>query len=468
MEAKRTRIVCTIGPASSAVSVLTRMMRSGMNVARLNFSHGTHDEHRILLKNIRQAAKKADATVALLQDLQGPKIRVGKLPDGGIELHEGQVISFSTAIDEYKIGGPIPVTYRRLQHDVKAGHRILLDDGFLEAVVTKIRGKVVNAKVIVGGLLKSRKGMNMPDSNITAEPFTEKDHEDLLFGVSQGVDWIVLSFLSSAHVVSHVRKIVRAAAREHKVRPPKIMAKIETRGAVDGFADILEVVDGVMLGRGDLGLEIPMEEVPIVQKDIIDACRRAHKPVIVATHMLDSMSRNPRATRAEVSDVANAVLDHADAVMLSAESASGRYPAATVQAMAAVIREAEASKYDIMQLPLTDVVDEISALAHTVGALSQKGLIHAIVSGTHAGELAKALPMYRPRVPILIACDDAAEARQMMLYAGVETLVLEQDVATFAPRMHAHLSRNRHIGTRHKVAYIEGGRGSLRLTIHGG
>lgn len=466
MEVNRTRIVCTIGPASNSPTILARMMRAGMDVARLNFSHGTHDEHKILLRNIRSAAKKMGTTVAILQDLQGPKIRVGVMPEGGLPLHDGQKITFSTAIHEYEPGGPIPVTYARLHHDVKAGERILLDDGFMETIVTRVSGKTISAKVVVGGVLKSRKGLNLPDSQVSVDAFTEKDHEDLMFGISQGVDWIVLSFISDPDVVAHVRRVASAASRAHGVRTPKIMAKVETRAAIDRFGEILDEVDGVMLGRGDLGLEIPMEEVPIVQKTIVEECRRAHKPVIVATHMLDSMARNPRATRAEISDVANAVLDHADAVMLSAESASGRYPVATVQAMASVVREAEASRFDVIAEPLDEIISHENAIAHTVGVLSQRGLIDAIGAAASAGEVTLALPMYRPHVPIFVACEDEAQARQIVLCAGVYPVVLDMGNASFAQRFRAALIRYDLIGSRDRVAFVSAGGSSIELAIH--
>lgn len=467
MEAARTRIVCTVGPSSSTPTILARMMRAGMDGARLNFSHGTHDEHKTLIRNIRSAARKSGSTIAIIQDLQGPKIRVGVMPEGGLPLHEGQKITFSTAIDEYEHGGAIPVTYRRLHHDVKAGERILLDDGFMETIVTRVSGKAISAKVVVGGVLKSRKGLNLPDSNVSVDPFTLKDHDDLMFGLSQEIDWVVLSFISSPDVALHVRRVVSAAARAHGFRPPKIMAKIETKIAIDHFADILAVVDGIMLGRGDLGLEIPMEEVPIVQKTLVEECRKAHKPIIVATHMLDSMARNPRATRAEISDVANAVLDHTDAVMLSAESASGRYPVATVQAMASVVREAESSRFDVIAEPTSDIDGLTNAMAHTVGVLAQQELIDAIATTTTAGDVAHAMPMYRPHVPIFLACQDEAEARQYMLYAGVCPVVVTQGSADFPQRFHALLVKRGYIRAKHRVAYLSGAGGSLELTIHG-
>lgn len=465
---RRTRIVCTIGPASSSPSVLTNMIRAGMNVARLNFSHGTHEQHEGLCRNIRAAARKTGKMVTIMQDLQGPKIRVGALPDVGLELHEGQQVSFSTGIKEFLTNGAIPVSYPRLHRDLKKGERILLDDGFIEGIITNIRGKVIQVKITHGGILRSHKGMNFPDSKITIDPFTEKDRVDLLFGIAHEVDWIVLSFISQPGVVEKVRRSIRAAAKIHGVHAPWIMAKIETKLALENFDAILEEVDGIMLGRGDLGLEIPMEEVPMVQKELIEKCRRAGKPIIVATHMLDSMVRNPRATRAEVSDVANAVLDHTDGVMLSAESASGRYPSVTVQAMAAVIDEAEHSRFDAIDAPLGDIDAPPVAMAHAVAVMAMQGMIAAIVTTSELPDVAFILPRYRPHVPIFIACSSVQAARQVMLYAGAEPVLLSSEMGSFIPRAHAFLQKSGALKVRDRVVYVHGGGGTLSLSLHGG
>lgn len=465
---RRTRIVCTIGPASAAPSVLHRMMSAGMDVARLNFSHGSHAEHAVLLKNIRASAKKVGKHIAILQDLQGPKIRVGALPDDGVELHQHQSVSFSTAIDHYEPHGAFPVSYKNLHKDIAVGHRILLDDGFLEVVVTKVAGKVIHTNVVHGGILKSRKGINLPDTNVSVDPFTEKDYADLLFGIEHDVDWVVLSFIAQPEIAEHVRTIAKAKARSLKTPAPWIMAKIETKLGVERFDEILDAVDGIMLGRGDLGLEIPMEEVPIVQKDLIEKCRRAGKPIIVATQMLDSMTRNPRATRAEVSDVANAVLDHTDAVMLSAESASGRYPSATVQAMANVIDEAEASRFDIVDAPVADVDTTEHAIAHTIAIMASRNLIDAVVTTASLPSAVFALPRYRPHIPLIVACDSDALARRFSLYAGIFPFVITLDAGTFIPRSHALLIKHGVIKSRSRIAYLTGGGGSLSLTLHGG
>ncbi len=465
MSHRRTRIVCTIGPASSDPSVLVRMMQAGMDVARLNFSHGTHAEHLVLMKNIRSSAKKVGKFVPIIQDLQGPKIRVGSLPESGIELHQHQTIEFSTAIEKYETNGPIPVSYKNLHKDVAASHRILLDDGAMEAVVTKVKGKIIEAKVVIGGLLKTHKGMNLPDSKVSVDPFTEKDHADLLFGVANGVDWIVLSFISQPEIAERVRRVATAVARAHKVPTPMIMAKIETGPGVDRIDDILAVVDGVMLGRGDLALEIPMEQVPIVQKEIVEKCRRVGKPIIVATQMLESMTKNLRATRAEISDVANAVFDHADAVMLSGESASGRYPSATVQAMASVINEAEKSRFDYLDSPVCDVDTEIHAIAHSVSVLSSRGLVDAIISSANIPDVVESLPRYRPHVPIFLGCADEAIARRFRLYSGIEPFITELETASFVMRSKSLLIKQGLIKSRSRLVFVTGGGGKLEMTI---
>jgi pyruvate kinase len=447
MEAARTRIVCTIGPASSSTTVLARMMRAGMDVARLNFSHGTYAQHAVLIKSIRAAARKTGSIVALLQDLQGPKIRVGNLPDRGVDLPEGMTVTFSASVKDYKKGGPIPVSYARLHSDVKAGDRILLDDGYLEVEVLRVRGRVIHTVVKVGGKLTSHKGINLPDSKVSVSAFTQKDAQDLVFGVSQGVDWICLSFVTGPEALHYVRKLIQKEARKHGVRP-------------------IDAADGIMLGRGDLGVEIPFEDVPVVQKDVVERCRLASKPVIVATQMLESMRNNPRATRAEVSDVANAVFDHADAVMLSAESATGRYPATTVQAMASVIREAEASRFD--RLPEdTNVINCLaSALAHSVAVMARRELVHAVVTTSSLGADIGFLNMFRMDIPILVAVPDSSAARQAVLHAGFVPIIADDHAGTFVPRMKVELRRHLHLRSGQSVAFVTPGiKGGVSLSV---
>lgn len=341
---RRTKIVCTVGPASSSPATLEKMMRAGMDVARLNFSHATHTDHKRLLRAIRSAAKKAKKHISILGDLQGPKIRLGVLPEAGVELPAGGRVVLTTATEKY-VGGRIPVTYKKLHLDVKKGHRILIEDGIYELVVTRVAGHSVETKVVNGGKVTSHKGMNFPDSTLKVSAITAKDKDDALFGIEQGVDWIALSFVTSATPVRALKRLIKQKTPKGK-KQARVIVKIEKHEAIDHFDEILKATDAVMIARGDLGVEIDAQEVPIRQKEIIHACRHAGKPVIVATQMLDSMIRNPRPTRAEVSDVANAVFDCTSAVMLSGESASGKYPVEAVKMMGKIVKEAEASCYD--------------------------------------------------------------------------------------------------------------------------
>ncbi len=467
MEAKRTKIVCTIGPASSSVSMLTRMIRHGMNVARLNFSHGTHAEHQQLLRHIRKAAKDVGTHVAILQDLQGPKIRVGVLPAEGVVLRKSQKIQFTTATDVFHPGKPLPVTYKQLHLDVKKDHRILLDDGRMEVVVQSVRGKVVTGKVVFGGVLTSHKGMNLPDSTVSAAAFTAKDREDALFGLSQEVDWVALSFVTSAKVVREVRRFLQEHARIAGVAVPKIIVKIERKEGVQDFVDILSEADGIMIARGDLGVEIPLEEVPVLQKEFVEICRQAGKPVIVATQMLDSMSHSPRPTRAEASDVANAVMDHADALMLSQETATGEFPDEAVEVMTAIICEAEKSRMDdIGFYQIHSMEDAPTAIAHTVHILAENDQIDAIVTSAEYGRAAFLLNVFRPNVPIFMACRDDVSLRQSILRAGIEPFVEKSDAGSFIQRSRNALIRKKKIRSTDRIAFVVvGTNASLSLTI---
>jgi len=313
------------------------MMKAGMDVARLNFSHGTHQGHTKLIKALRKSAENINVPLTIIGDLQGPKIRVGDVPEDGIEFEADEKIVFSTAVDVYdEDDGLVPVTYDKMHKDVKKGHRVLIDDGLIEVEVTSVSGKEVRTKVITGGTITSHKGMNFPDSTLSLSSLTRKDKNDVMFAVKQGVDWLALSFVTGAKDIKTLRRLIKRSTKKDQ-EAPRIIVKIEKREAIENFDEILEEVDAVMVARGDLGIEIPAEEVPVRQKEIIEKCRTSAKPVVVATQMLDSMIRNPRPTRAEVSDVANAVCDHADAVMLSGESAIGDYPVKAVKTMASAI-----------------------------------------------------------------------------------------------------------------------------------
>jgi pyruvate kinase len=463
----RTRIVATIGPASASVPILVRMIRGGMNVARLNFSHGTHQDHKRLIRHIRTAAKKAGTEVSILQDLQGPKMRVGNLPEDGVYLKSRQIITFSTAVDEYKEGSHLPVTHKNLHKDVKKGHHIYLDDGLMELEVQSVRGRIIKAKVLVGGVLLSHKGMNLPDSKISIESFTKKDAVDLAFGLEQGVDWVALSFVTGPAIIKKVRRIMQAKSYSLKQPTPKIFAKIERREAVDNFVGILAEVDGILLARGDLGIEMPYEEVPIIQKEFIEICRQAGKPVIVATHMLQSMTVHARATRAEVSDVANAVIDHADAVMLSAETATGKYPYLTVHTMATVIEEAEQSRFDDITFYQLHGLDDVeTAIAQALHVMCENDHIVGIVTAMSYGSVAHMVNTFRPNVPIHMACPKKEIARQALVRAGIHPFVLGDDPGTFVMRAERYLRKNKMIPAKKKIAYLTSSPGGeIQLTI---
>lgn len=449
---KRTKIICTIGPASSSEDILRRMIRAGMNVARLNFSHGAYIEHAALIKKIRLAAKKEFEPVAILQDLQGPKIRVGELPKEGVQLKNGMAVVFSTKNNKFVRGKKIvlPVTYKNLHKDIKVGHRIFLDDGLLEVKVEKISGQKIHTRVINGGKLTSHKGLNFPDSTLRVSSVSEKDKADLAFGLKQGVDLVALSFVTSAADV----KGLRARLKKSRV---KIIAKIEKLEAVKNFDEILDEADGIMVARGDLGVEIPAEEVPLRQKEIVEKCRRVGKPVIVATQMLDSMTRNPRPTRAEVSDVANAVIDHADAVMLSGESASGGYPVETVEMMAKIIRKTEASSFDDLSVEKDAGGGAEAIVSHSLRLLAARHHIHGVLSAAFLTPMAEKFNLSRPETPLFIAAETEAAVRRLNLRWGVFPFLMKKtDSGTFVKKSLKFLSEKKLIKPGQKIALALG------------
>lgn len=459
---RRTRIVATIGPASGSISMLTRMMQAGLDIARLNFSHGTHDGHKDYIAHIRAAARRTNAHVAILQDLQGPKIRIGNIEP--MQLEDGEHITLIAGSKGLK--GEIPVTLSSFAKDVKKGDRILLNDGFIELMVVSKKGKKVSARVVQGGPLTSHKGVNFPDSHVSGSAFTEKDHEDLLFGIAHGVDYIALSFVEQAKEVAHIREIVMRAAKKAKVLPPRIIAKIERKEAINNFIDILPFVDGIMVARGDLGLEIPFEEVPMIQKELVEMCRLAGKPVIVATHMLESMTKNIRPTRAEVSDVANAVIDRTDAVMLSAETASGEHPYASIQTMDRVIRETEYSYLN--DINLSQYTEDVRAIfAQTLHRLAVSGSIEGIAIQATDEALVHKAGVYRPHVPIFVFCPNEEMGRRFILHSAVVPVVVKNmGSGSFEMGGHRELIRQKCITKKAQVAFIhESADGKLHLTL---
>lgn len=421
---KQTKIVCTIGPASSSVPVLKQMIASGMNVARINFSHGGQEGNLELVEKVRAAAQEAGVEVAILQDLQGPKMRVGTLPDAGLELIEGQLVKMQAGVQQAD-PGIIPVPYERFAHDLGKGDRVLLADGTRELEVVDVQGNMIIAKVLLGGTLLSHKGVNVPTVTLSIESMTEKDDEDLAFGLKQNIDFVALSFVRSAQDVKSLKEKIQKWLPEG-MEPPHIIVKIEKHEALDNFDEILAETDGVMVARGDLGIETPVARLPIHQKEIIAKCVVAGKPVITATEMMASMEKNPRPTRAEVSDVANAVIDHTDAVMLSGESAMGKYPVEVVKTMSEIIHQTEESPLDAL-LPHHDATGETvpSAIAAAAVELARHIDAAAILVTTQSGFSARQTSRFRPERPIFVATPSSRTMRQLLLSWGIVPFMVE-------------------------------------------
>ena len=428
---KRTKIICTIGPASEKRVTIERMIKAGMNVARLNFSHGTYQSHAVLIKNIRQAAQKLKVPVAIMQDLQGPRIRVGKVHKMGIKTEkEEKVVLVPDMVVNYPLllkgeEKVIPIQYYDLYKQVKKGDSVLLSDGLIELQVLRIEKPFVYCRVAKSGIIFSYKGINIPSIKIDADVITTKDKEDLKFGIKQNVDWVALSFVKNASDILQLRKIINKLEGESSV-PTRIIAKIERQEAVKNFDKILEVVGGVMIARGDLGIELPPEEVPLIQKKIIEKCLTAAKPVIVATQMLDSMIVNPRPTRAEVSDVANAVIDHTDAVMLSGESASGKYPVESVDIMRKIIEETEKSPFDDLEEMKIESKDMgvSGSIASAVNILARKLKVKAVIAASASGYTARLVSRHRPEHLIAVITNNEKVRRQLALSWGVQPYLL--------------------------------------------
>jgi len=418
---RRTKIVATLGPASNSEEVIQALMETGADVFRLNFSHGSHDDKRSLIRTIRDISRRRRKAVAILGDLQGPKIRTGKMEGGAMKLYPDQTVTITTRDIEGK-DGLIPTIYRELPSDVKPGDRILLDDGLLELEVSGSDGVDVTCRVKVGGILKDRKGINLPGVNVSAPALTEKDCEDLDFCIDEGVDYIALSFVRRAEDILRLKEILyRRGADIH------VIAKIEKPEAVDYFEEILDVSDGIMVARGDLGVEIQPEKVPLIQKRIIRLCNASGKPVITATQMLESMISNPRPTRAETSDVANAILDGTDAVMLSAETASGAYPVEAVSLMVRVALDVE--RDPILREKVLHPIPENRGFRRLPEAIGQAACrvaetVHAaaILAFTQTGSTAALVSKYRPDLPIFAVTPSQGVRRRLALYAGTHSI----------------------------------------------
>ncbi|PGL69152.1 pyruvate kinase [Bacillus sp. AFS055030] len=432
---RKTKIVCTIGPASESVEKLVELINAGMNVARLNFSHGSHEEHAARIKSIREASEKTGKTVAILLDTKGPEIRTLDFEGGQAELKTGNEVIITT---EPVVGTAekFAVSYEGLIDDVHVGSKILIDDGLIGLEVIGIEGNDIRTKVLNSGFVKNKKGVNVPNVRVNLPGITEKDISDIEFGIEQNVDFIAASFVRKASDVLEIRELLG----KHRADYIQIIPKIENQEGIDNIDEILEVSDGLMVARGDMGVEIPPEEVPIVQKQLIKKCNNVGKPVITATQMLDSMQRNPRPTRAEASDVANAILDGTDAIMLSGETAAGSYPIESVSMMNSIALRIEKSlQYEELfkkrQRENKGTITD--AIGQSVAATALNLKVSAIIAPTESGHTAKMISKYRPKAPILAITSDIRICRRLSLVWGVQTQYRERANSTDEMLQHA-------------------------------
>jgi pyruvate kinase len=434
----RTKIVCTIGPASRAPEMLRELMLAGMDVARLNFSHGDQSYHGENIERIRAVSAEVGKPIAILTDLQGPKLRVGEMQGEGVLLVSGEKVTLTTR-PIVGHAGEVPVQYAKLPRDVETGDRILIDDGLLELRVLSTGETDIACRVITGGLLQTNKGMNLPRASHAIPAITDKDRRDLRFVLEQQVDWVALSFVRNSDEVRELKEMIRELSTSDN--PVPVVAKIEKPEAVDDIDGIIEAADAIMVARGDLAIETSPEDVPILQKMIIAKCNAVGKPVITATQMLDSMMRNPRPTRAEASDVANAILDGTDAIMLSGETAVGKYPLESVRTMVRIAEEAERSGLEGLARPrpplgpstssghgpVTSIADAVShATRETACDLGAA----AIITPTISGHTARVISKYRPHCPIVAVTPSSRVQCQLALYWGVRPLLSRRAEST--------------------------------------
>jgi len=426
---KKTKIVCTIGPASESVDMLVNLINAGMNVCRLNFSHGDYEEHGARIKNIREAVKITGKRVAILLDTKGPEIRTNDMENGAITMKIGDSVRISMT-EVLGTNEKFSITYPELINDVNVGSHILLDDGLIDLEVTDIDRDANEIVTVVKneGVLKNKKGVNVPGVSVNLPGITEKDANDIRFGIGQGIDFIAASFVRRASDVLEITKILEEENATHI----QIIPKIENQEVIDNIDEILKVSDGLMVARGDMGVEIPTEDVPVVQKALIKKCNALGKPVITATQMLDSMQRNPRPTRAEANDVANAIYDGTDAVMLSGETAAGDYPLEAVQTMAriAVRTEETLVNQDSFALKLYSKTDMTEAIGQSVGHTARNLGIQTIVAATESGHTARMISKYRPKAHIVAITFSEQKARSLSLSWGVYATVADKPSST--------------------------------------
>ncbi|TGN07040.1 pyruvate kinase [Leptospira ilyithenensis] len=459
---KRTKIICTIGPASANKETILDLIYSGMDMARMNFSHATHEYHKEIYELLRECEQEAGTPIGILADLQGPKIRTGKL-SGPIELKTGDIISINNHGDFIGNKDEIGCTYQYILNDIEVGHRLLVDDGKLSFVVkSKTKEKAV-LETVIGGILKDNKGINLPGTPISAPALSEKDIEDLQFALSLGVDYIALSFVRRASDLEFARQFMKDSFAG-------LIAKLERPEAIQNIEEIIDICDGVMIARGDLGVELDSQYVPIIQKETITKMNQKGKPVITATQMLETMIDNPRPTRAEASDVANAVMDGTDAVMLSGETASGKYPVEAVATMTRIIQAAEDSHIHLIHLRQMDrslIEVERTALGNAAESIARSINAKAIINFTRSGYSSLLSSEFRPIKPIYSFTPFLGTSRKMKLYWGVEPYVMPMmdkfpDMIAF---MSKTLKQEGKLASGDTVVILSGAPGSVAQTV---
>jgi pyruvate kinase len=448
----RTKIVATIGPASDSTDMICKMLLAGMNVARLNFSHGNYADHAERIQRLRSASKELDLPLMLLQDLQGPKIRVGDLPAEGMRLEEDTSLTLLPIADYTGQPNTVGIDYPYVAEEAEPGTQVLLDDGLLELRVEKIDGNAVQCQVVEGGLLKSHKGVNFPTLNLRLPSMTEKDKRDLDFGIEQGVDLISLSFVRKPEDI----QTLKALLKEKGANIP-VLAKLEKPQAIANLEAIVDECDAIMVARGDLGVEMSPEKVPLIQKRIIQLCNQKGIPVITATQMLDSMIHNPRPTRAEASDVANAIMDGTDAVMLSGESAVGDYPVESVKMLARIATEVEPAIRFVNYPP--NLIDDADAISEALHAIDDTINLQCIIALTETGYTAKLASGERPQAPIVAYTPDPKTYRRLSLNWGVRPVLMQFPKGTLEdllPKIAADLIQRNFAAIGDKVLVMGG------------
>ncbi len=420
---RKTKIICTIGPASESEEKLRELMMAGMNVARFNFSHGSHDEHRRKFERIRKLRDELDIPVATMLDTKGPEIRLKDFEKGKVQLQAGQSFTL-TSRDVTGTESEVSITYKELTKDCKAGMMILLDDGLIELHVEKVTDTDIVCTVVNGGPISDKKGVNVPGAELSMPYLSEQDRSDIIFGCEQGFDFVAASFVRTKDDVLAIREILK-----EKNSPMKIIAKIESTQGINHLEEILDVADGIMVARGDMGVEVPFEEVPVLQKKMIKMAEAAGKYVITATQMLDSMIHHPRPTRAECTDVANAIYDGTTAIMLSGETAAGDYPVEALKTMARIAERTEADIDYVGRLKKRDYApsDDTTAISHATCSIAAEVGADAIVTVTMSGFTASMVSMYKPNCPIIACTINPTVCRQSNLMFGVAPLHIRQE-----------------------------------------